>query len=98
MSRHFDPFEEVMRDAEEKVLRAGVAGGDEHAHVDQATIIMASMSWAVRRIEKSNAQLIKEINGNTDGVKDKLKRHGPAAGIGAGIVALLQFLRDFFQS
>ncbi len=97
MANHFDPMQKVMQDAEEKVLAAGLSGGDVHAQVDQATVMMATMSWAVREIKDSNVKLAKELTGNGDSsVKDRIKKGGPAAGAGAAVVAVLAYLREFF--
>ncbi len=93
----FDAFEEAMQDAQQRVVTAGMSGGDVHETVDTSTVIMASMSWAVQRIEASNARLAKELTGNGDSsVKDRIKRGGPAAGAGAAVVAVLAYLREFF--
>lgn len=91
-----------MRDAERRVINAGIRGGNAHAEIDEATIIMATMSWAVREIKTSNEKLIREVcNGNGNG-KGRLRRNVPAAGVGAavmgGVMAVLAFLRDFFGS
>ncbi len=97
MSNHFDAMKEVMQDAEEKVLAAGLAGGDVHAQVDQATVMMATMSWAVREIKDSNVELAKELTGNGGAsVKERIRKGGPAAGAGAAVVAVLAYLREFF--
>lgn len=94
MSNQFDAFEQAMRDAEQRVINAGLSGGDVHKQVDSGTVIMASMSWAVRRIEASNVRLAKELTGNGSTVKDRIKKGGPAAGAGAAVVAILAYLRD----
>ncbi len=97
MSNHFDAMREVMQDAEEKVLAAGLSGGDVHAQVDQATVMMATMSWAVREIKDSNVKLAKELTGNGDHtVRNRIKKGGPAAGAGAAVVAFLAYLREWF--
>ncbi len=93
----FDAFEEAMQDAQQRVVTAGMSGGDVHETVDTPTVIMASMSWAVQRIEASNAKLAKELTGSGDSsVKDKIKKGGPAAGAGAAVVAVLAYLREWF--
>ena len=75
MANYFDPMQKVMQDAEQQVIAAGMSGGDVHAKVDQATVMMATMSWAVREIKTSNAKLVKEVTGNADStVKDRLKK------------------------
>ncbi len=96
MANHFDPMQKVMQDAEEKVLAAGLSGGDVHAQVDQATVMMATMSWAVREIKDSNVKLAKELTGSGDSVRDKIKKGGPAAGAGAAVVAVLAYVREWF--
>ncbi len=93
----FDAFEEAMQDAQQRVITAGMSGGDVHETVDTPTVIMASMSWAVQRIEASNARLAKELTGNGDStVKDRIKKGGPAAGLGAAVVAILAYVREWF--
>lgn len=95
MSHHFDAFEKAMQDAEQRVVNAGLSGGDVHATVDQGTVMMASVSWMVRKIEASNAKLAKEIcGGGEDGMRGKIKRNGPAASIGALIVGAAAYLKD----
>lgn len=98
MSHHFDAMQKVMEDAEEKVLTAGMSGGDVHAQVDSGTVMMATMSWAVREIKESNAKLAKELcNGGVDStVRDRIKKGGPAAGLGAAVVAILAYVREWF--
>ncbi len=97
MSHHFDAFEQAMQDAQQRVITAGMSGGNVHETIDTSTVIMASMSWAVQRIEASNAKLAKEMTGNGDStVRDRIKKGGPAAGVGAAVVAVLAYLREFF--
>lgn len=97
MSNHFDAMKQVMQDAEEKVLSAGLSGGDVHAQVDQATVMMATMSWAVREIKESNVKLAMELTGNGEStVRDRIKKGGPAAGMGAAVVAILAYVREWF--
>ncbi len=94
---HFDAMEKVMQDAEQRVLTAGLSGGEVHESVDWATIMMATMSWSVREIKDSNAKLAKELMGSDASVKSRVKKHAPAAGAGAIIVGALGYLRDFFS-
>jgi hypothetical protein len=95
MSHHFDPMEKAMQDAEQKVISAGLSGGDVHATVDQGTVMMATMSWAVREIKESNQKLAKELMGGDDSVRGRIKKNGPAASIGALIVGAVAYLKDF---
>ena len=93
----FDPFEQVMRDAEERVLQAGISGGDDHEQVDQATIMMATMSWSVRKIQDSNKALVDKIVKEEQSTRERLKRSGPAAGFGALVVGAVAFIRDWLS-
>lgn len=97
MGQTFDPWEKIMERAQERVLQAGIRGGDVHEEVDQGTIIMATMGWAVGEIKESNHELAETLLNGNGGRAAAIKRHGPAAGIGAGFVAIAQMIREFFS-
>ena len=93
-----DPMGHVLREAEQKLIDAAISG--DHNEVDDRTVNMALWSYGLRQIHASNQELantIIESNGNAggNGKKDFAKKHGPAAGAGLGIGALLAFVRDY---
>ena len=98
MPQHYDPMEEVMRRAERKILEAGIAGDGEHQEVDQGTIIMASLSWAVREIKTSNSELVAKVTGENSDLKTKIKKNGPAGAAGALVVGVFAFIKDWISS
>lgn len=86
----------VLKEAEQKLIDAAVSG--KHHDLDDRTLNMALLSYALRQIHASNQELattIIESNGNGGGKKEFAKKHGPAAGAGLGIGALLAFVRDY---
>lgn len=96
MGQPFDPWDKMIEHAQERVLQAGISGGNVHEEIDQATIIMATVGWAVNEIKDSNRELIKTFGNGNGSRKEMIKRHGAGAGIGAGAVAILQMVREFF--
>ena len=91
-----DPMGKVLRDAEQKLIDAAVSG--RHDEVDDRTLHMALWSYGLRQIHASNQELAEKIvesNGGNGGKKDFAKKHGPAAGAGLGLGALLAFVRDY---
>ena len=88
----------VLKEAEQKLIDAAVSG--RHDELDDRTVQMALWSYGLRQIHASNQELantIIESNGNAggNGKKEFAKKHGPAAGAGLGIGALLTFVRDY---
>ncbi len=86
----------VLKEAEQKLIDAAVSG--RHDEVDDRTVNMALWSYGLRQIHSSNQELaetIRETNGGNGGKKEFAKKHGPAAGAGLGLGALLTFVRDY---
>lgn len=86
----------VLREAEEKLIDAAINGRSDE--VSDRTLHMALWSYGLRQIHASNQELattIIESNGNGSGKKEFAKKHGPAAGAGLGVGALLTFVRDW---
>ncbi len=91
-----DPMGNVLKEAEQKLIDAAVNG--RHHEVDDRTVQMALWSYGLRQIHASNQELAETIiqtNGGNGGKKDFAKKHGPAAGAGLGLGALLAFVRDW---
>ena len=91
-----DPMGRVLREAEEKLIDSAVSGN--HHELDDRTLHMALWSYGLRQIHASNQELAEKIvesNGGNGGKKEFAKKHGPAAGAGLGIGALLTFARDW---
>ena len=85
----------VLREAEEKLIESAVSGNQHE--LDDRTLHMALWSYGLRQINQSNqemAEKITEANGNGT-KKEFAKKHGPAAGAGLGVGALLTFVRDY---
>ena len=92
-----DPMTRLAREAEQKVIAAGIAGGDAHDQVDQTTINLAFLNWAIRSIQKSNAELAERLAPKVaNGKRDLTTKTAPAGGIGFGLGPLVPFLRDLF--
>lgn len=91
-----DPMGHVLKEAEKELIDAAMNGRPDE--VSDRTVQMALWSYGLRQIHASNQELattIIEANGNAGGKKDFAKKHGPAAGAGLGLGALLTFVRDW---
>lgn len=91
-----DPMGHVLKEAEQRLIDAAVSG--RHDEVDDRTLHMALWSYGLRQIHASNQELAEKIvesNGGNGGKKEFAKKHGPAAGAGLGLGALLAFVRDY---
>lgn len=97
MGQAFDPWDRMIEHAQERVLQAGISGGDVHEKIDQATIIMATVGWGVNEIKESNRELAQTLRNGNGSRKELIKRHGAGAGIGAGAVAIVQMIREFMS-
>ena len=87
----------LAREAEQKVIAAGIAGGNAHETVDPTTINLAFLNWAIRSIQKSNEELAERLAPRiANGKRDLATKTAPAAGAGFGLGTLVTFLRDLF--
>lgn len=99
-----DPMSRLAAQAEEQVLRMGLTGAS-NGDMDPSMLHLATSAWMIRNIRQtlreSREELVNELRGDPptpSGKMEALKRQGPAAGVGAGIIAGLTWFRDFFMS
>lgn len=91
-----DPMGRVLVDAERKLINSAISGNQDT--LDERTVQLALWSYGIREIRRSNEALAEEIRAmNGGGKKEFAKRHGPAAGTGFGIGALLALVRDWLS-
>jgi hypothetical protein len=95
--RDDDAMEAVVREAETRLLKAGIAGGKSHETVDGNTVVLAVASFTVRafrrEIRASHADTISKLE-TMLGNGGRLKRMMPL-GIGGVIGAAVVGAREF---
>ena len=92
-----DPMARAFADAEEKVIRAGMSGGESHLKVTDAMVVMASFNYVIRRMQKIHADQASTIihavsHPNSNGKRAQLKAQAPGLTIGGGLIGLLAIL------
>ncbi len=90
MSQTIDPIEHMADEASQKMLA--------NVEISEREFQAVLFQWSVRRIQECNQRLAETLtsgNGNQGKKRmDVVRRHGPSAGIGAGLATIVAVVRE----